>query len=120
MSITFPNFDFLRRSQRCLREVGSKPAVGSSKTTISHSPSRAMAIEVLRFWPPERLLTSLFMKAPMFSSFLTLVMAAWISLLGIPLKMENNYRCSYAVRLGKMMFYCGQMPIFSLFFSRKR
>mmetsp|Transcript_50851 Transcript_50851/g.42758 ORF Transcript_50851/g.42758 Transcript_50851/m.42758 type:complete len:106 (-) Transcript_50851:433-750(-) len=99
----FPNLDCLSNCHKCLLEVGSRPAVGSSSITISPSPKRDIAIATLLFCPPDRLLTCLSMNALIFRSAHTLLIARCILSFGIPLNIENSYKCSYDVRFGHMI-----------------
>jgi len=110
---------FLSKSHSSRLDVGSRPAVGSSSTTKSHLPRRATAIASLRCCPPLKLHACLSINVCNRNSWVILSISELISSLSSPLKMLNSYMCSYTVKLGKMMLYCGHMPILFLFSSRK-
>jgi hypothetical protein len=92
------------------RVTGSMPVVGSSRNTMSGSPSKAMAMDSRRRMPPEYPPQA---ESPALCN-LTWLMRFWASAFTSPRKpliVANISRCSRAVICGNKTSCCGHTPI---------
>ncbi len=102
---------FLSISQMYLLALVSMPEVGSSRTMNFEFPMKAMPVESLLLWPPERFLLNSLVFSFKFRSAIIFNTSTSIRAGSLPLNTANSSRCSFTVSSSNRMSNYGHTPI---------